>query len=144
MQADASPKVCDYVNCIECKGGCHLRNFCQRFFLTASINSIYRLMQAARTSKNPLDRFDFVLEEVNALSGLVSSYGSQLAILSDVQMVTQCRVFEEICGRVNESQLNHFMVMGAPSYPKSDSLQANLKKQVPEYSRCKELSFSFR
>lgn len=82
------------------------------------------------TSKNPKDRFKFLLDEVNLLSTVVSSHGSQLSVLSDQMVVTRCQLYEDNCGRINQENLNRFMVMGAPYFPLSNDLQDKLKQQV--------------
>ena len=84
----------------------------------------------AISSKTPRDRFSFLLEEVNTLSTVVAGHGAQLSILNDQIMVTRCQMYEERCGRINQDNLDHFLIMGAPYYPLSEQLQALLKKQV--------------
>ena len=43
----------------------------------------------AMTSPNPIDRFSFVIEEVNSISSVVSAQGAQLAVLSDQLLQSQ-------------------------------------------------------
>ena len=82
-------------------------------------------------SPDPLVRFNFLLEETNALSGIVASHGAQLAVLSDQLLVTRCQILEENCGRINSDNLHHFIIMGGPYLPLGSDIQARLKKQVP-------------
>ena len=82
------------------------------------------------TSKNPKDRFGFLLDEVTALSTVVSGHGAQLSVLNDQMVVTRCQLYEDNCGRVNTENLSHFMVMGAPYYPLTNEIQTTLKQQV--------------
>jgi len=82
------------------------------------------------TSSNPLERFSFVIEEVNTISGIVAAQGAQLSVLSDQLLVTRCQMHEEGCGRVNTDNLHHFMLMGVPYLPLGPDIQTRLKQQV--------------
>lgn len=82
-------------------------------------------------SKDPKDRFNFLVDEVSSLSTVVSGHGAQLSVLNDQMMVTRCQMYEESCGRINQDNLNRFLIMGAPYLPLSDNVQDLLKKQVP-------------
>ena len=82
------------------------------------------------SSKNPQDRFTFLINEVGTLSTIVAGNSAQISILNDQMVVTRCQMYEDNCGRVNQDNLNRFLIMGAPYYPLSDNLQEQLKKQV--------------
>ena len=92
--------------------------FCSRLTLTTLL------------SKNPQDRFTFLLNEIGSLSTVVAGHSSQISVLNDQMVVTRCQLYEDNCGRVNQDNLNRFLIMGAPYYPLSDNLQDLLKKQV--------------
>jgi len=78
-----------------------------------------------------MDRFCFLMEEFNALSSLVAGCTTQVSTLGDSLLLTRCQMYEETCGRINESNLSHFMVMGAPYLPLSENIQEQLKQKVP-------------
>jgi len=96
----------------------------------SQIFDISRILQATIGSKNPVDRFSFLLEEVNSLSVTVSSQGTQLAVLANDLLVTRCQMLEENCGRVNSDNLHHFIVLGCPFFPLTNTLQDQLRQQV--------------
>ena len=100
------------------------------FPITNVVLILNRLTSVAQASKTPSDRFTFLLDEFNVMSAVVASQGAQMDLINDQVMVTQCRMFEETCGRINSDNLNHFMVMGAPYFPICDGLQELLRKQV--------------
>ena len=81
--------------------------------------------------------------EVAALSAVVSGQGTELSILKDQVMVTRCQMYEETCGRINQENLNRFMIMGARFHPLSDSMQDVLKKQVTYSSIIQFISSKF-
>ena len=85
------------------------------------------------TSPNPMDRFSFLMEDFNALSGIVSSHGAQLSVLTNQLLITRCQMHEESCGRVNTDNLHHFMLMGVPYLPLGTDIQTRLKQQVGTY-----------
>ena len=68
--------------------------------------------------------------EVSSLSAVVSGHGAQLSVLSDQMIVTRCQMYEDNCGRINQENLNRFMIMGAPYFPLTENIQDTLKKQV--------------
>jgi len=74
-----------------------------------------------------------LLEEFNNLSGIVAGCTVQVSSLHDQLMVTRCQLYEDTCGRINESNLSHIMVMGAPYFPVSANVQEQLKQQVTKF-----------
>ena len=84
----------------------------------------------AMTSSSPIDRFTFLSEEINSISGVVTAHGAQLAVLTDQLLVARCQMYEESCGRVNNDNLHHFMLMGVPYLALGQDIQARLKQQV--------------
>ena len=89
-----------------------------------------RTVLATLLSKNPKDRFNLLLGEVSSLSAVVSGQGAQLSVLNDQMLITRCQMYEDTCGRINQENLSHFMVMGAPYYALAENIQDTLKKQV--------------
>ena len=91
-----------------------------------------RLIDDARESGSSADRFSFLLEEVNALTGVVASHGAQLSVLSDELLTTRCQLLEETCGRINTDNLRHVIILGGPYLALGTDIQTRLKKQVPK------------
>jgi len=87
------------------------------------------MLTSLTTERSPSDRFSFLVEELNTLSGVVTSHGAQLSILSDELMVTRASHAEEVDGRINTENLNHLMILGGP-FLEGDDLSARLKQQV--------------
>jgi len=81
------------------------------------------------SSKDPADRFNFLVGEVNSLSGVVVSHGAQISMLTDELMATKASHAEEMDGRINTENLNHLMILGGP-FIEADDLQARLVQQV--------------
>jgi len=75
-----------------------------------------------------------MMDEMSSLSVVVASHGAQLSILNDQMIVTRCQMYEDNCGRINQENLNRFLLMWAPSYPLTDQMQDLLKKQVNKFS----------
>jgi len=82
------------------------------------------------TTRSAADRFTFLVDEVNSLSGIVTAHGAQLSILSDELMYTRASHAEEMDGRINTENLNHLMILGGP-FLEGDNLSDRLKEQVP-------------
>ena len=95
-----------------------------------SFSCLFRTTLTTLLSKNPKDRFNFLMGEVSSLSAVVSGHGAQLSVLSDQMIVTRCQMYEDNCGRINQENLNRFMIMGAPYFPLTENIQDTLKKQV--------------
>jgi len=87
------------------------------------------LLERVKKSKNAADRFSFLVSEINEQSGLLASTMTKVSTLEDASMISSCRFYEEMDGRVNTEDLNHLMVLGAP-YLSGDDLPSMLKKQV--------------
>jgi len=93
---------------------------------------IDRIVHAARTSRLPLDRFDFLSAEMNEMSGVVAACTAQISILHDNDLVQSCRFYEEMDGRINTDNLNRVVVLGGPYFifKQGDKIQDILKAQV--------------
>ena len=94
------------------------------------ISFFRRLISDAKSSGSQVEQFSFLLEEVNAMSGIVASHGAQLSVLSDELLTTRCQLLEETCGRINTGNLRHVILIGAPYLPLGTDIQNRLKKQV--------------
>lgn len=94
---------------------------------------MFRIIDQARKSKNPLDRFSFLVTELATVSGVANSAVAQLSALQDQVLVNACKFQEETDGRINTDNLDHLMVLGAPFLPSGDGdLQDRLKAQVED------------
>jgi len=76
-----------------------------------------------------MDRFSFLITQINEQSGLIAGTLSKVSALEDGAMISTCRFYEEMDGRINSENLNHLMVLGCP-YLTGDDLQNRLKQQV--------------
>jgi len=76
-----------------------------------------------------MDRFSFIVDEINSLSGVVVSHGAQISALHDELMLTRASHAEEVDGRINTENLSHLMILGGP-FLEGDDLSARLKQQV--------------
>lgn len=80
-------------------------------------------------------RFNYLTEEVSNLSSTITGVEVRQAALENQFLTSLCRSAEELCGRINFENLSNFVVIGGPYLPLSDSIQAQLKRQVYLFMR---------
>jgi len=101
------------------------------------------MVDRVRRSKNPNDRFSFLLSELNDQSGALVSTLTKVAALEDKALISSCRFYEEMDGRINTDNLHHLMILGAP-FLSGDDLQDQLKQQVALIVTMISFQLSFR
>ena len=89
-----------------------------------------RLMMEAASSQDTGLQFNYLVQEVSNLSSVVTGIEVRQSAIEGQFMTSLCRAAEEFCGRINFENLSSFMVIGGPYLPLSDSIQAQLKRQV--------------